>query len=130
MPDAIVYRLDPNPPDAEIGALWRAAWRAQPRPSFAPVLSRSLVHVCAYAGPRLIGFVNVATDGGVHAFLLDTTVHPDFQRRGIATELVRQATEAARARGGRWLHVDYEPHLENFYRGCGFRPTAAGLIRL
>jgi hypothetical protein len=28
------------------------------------------------------------------------------------------------------LHVDYEPHLDGFYRGCGFRPTAAGLLRL
>jgi hypothetical protein len=26
--------------------------------------------------------------------------------------------------------VDYEPHLNSFYRGCGFRPTAAGLIHL
>jgi hypothetical protein len=29
-----------------------------------------------------------------------------------------------------WLHVDFEPHLEGFYRGCGFTPTPAGLIRL
>ena len=29
-----------------------------------------------------------------------------------------------------WLHVDYEPHLDGFYRGCGFRPTAAGLAAL
>jgi GNAT superfamily N-acetyltransferase len=78
----------------------------------------------------LIGFVNVAWDGGAHAFLLDTTVHPDFRRRGIATELVRRVAEAARARGAEWLHVDFEPHLETFYRGCGFAPTAAGLLRL
>jgi hypothetical protein len=29
-----------------------------------------------------------------------------------------------------WVHVDYEPHLDEFYRGCGFRPTAAGVLRL
>jgi GNAT superfamily N-acetyltransferase len=89
-----------------------------------------LAHVGAYDGERLVGFVNVAWDGGVHAFLLDTTVHPEFQRQGIATTLVRRAAELARERGAQWLHVDYEPHLEGFYRGCGFRPTLAGLIAL
>jgi GNAT superfamily N-acetyltransferase len=94
------------------------------------VLKRSLAHVGAYDGDRLVGFVNVAWDGGVHAFLLDTTVHPDVQRQGIATSLVRRAAELAGERGAEWLHVDYEPHLESFYRGCGFRPTGAGLIAL
>lgn len=105
-------------------------WNATPPQTFAPVLSRSLAHVTAYDGTRLVGFVNVATDGGVHAFLLDTTVHPDFQHRGIGTELVRRATVAAKARGAQWLHVDYEPHLEGFYRSCGFGRTLAGLIDL
>jgi hypothetical protein len=43
---------------------------------------------------------------------------------------VRRATELARQRGALWLHVDFEPKLEAFYRQCGFRPTAAGLMRL
>jgi len=43
---------------------------------------------------------------------------------------VQRASALARDRGAAWLHVDYEPQLESFYSGCGFRPTAAGLIRL
>ena len=35
-----------------------------------------------------------------------------------------------RGSGVEWLHVDYEPHLEGFYRGCGFRHTAAGLLHV
>jgi len=125
----ISYRIDPHPEAMQLGALWQAAWGGEP-PDFSPVLARSLVHVCAYDGAVLVGYVNVATDGGIHAFLLDTTVHPDWRRQGIATELVRVATEAAGQRGAQWLHVDYEPHLEAFYAGCGFRPTRAGLIAL
>ena len=94
------------------------------------MLSRSLAYISAHYGIQLIGFVNVATDGGVHAFLLDTSVHPDFQHRGIGTELVRRAIEAAKGRGAQWLHVDYEPRLEGFYRACGFEPTLAGLVDL
>ena len=122
---------DPFPTDADLVPLWQAAWGGPPAPAYAEnVLRRSLVHIGAYSDNRLVGLVNVAWDGGVHAFLLDTSVHPDFQRQGIATALVRRATELARERGAQWLHVDYEPHLEGFYRGCGFHPTGAGLIAL
>lgn len=64
------------------------------------MLERSLTWVTAHTDAgELIGFVNVAWDGGVHAFLLDTTVHPDHGRRGVGTGLVRRAAEASRGRG-------------------------------
>jgi predicted N-acetyltransferase YhbS len=74
--------------------------------------------------------VNVAWDGGTHAFLLDTCVDPDRRHEGIGVERVRRATDAARGTGCDWLHVDCEPHLETFYARCGFSPTRAGLLRL
>lgn len=94
------------------------------------MLRHSLAYVCAYDGDRLVGFVYVAWDAGIHAFLLEPTVHPDMRRRGLGTELVRRAAAAARERGCQWLHVDYESHLDGFYKACGFKPTLAGLIRL
>jgi GNAT superfamily N-acetyltransferase len=83
------------------------------------------------AGGRLIGFVNVATDGGDHAFLIDTKTHGAYQREGIGTRIVHHAAQHARASGCEWLHVDFEADLAPFYFGaCGFRPTDAGLIHL
>jgi ribosomal protein S18 acetylase RimI-like enzyme len=91
----------------------------------------SLGWICARQGGELVGFVNVAWDGGGHAFVLDTVVAPSAQRRGIATELVAMAVEQARLAGCAWLHVDFEAHLRGFYLGaCGFAPTDAGLIAL
>ena len=116
--------------EGELLALWQAAWGQPLAAGYDQVLARSLCHITARSGGRLVGFVNVATDGGVHAFILDTTVHPEARRQGIGSALVRAATEAARAQGAHWLHVDFEPQLAGFYRGCGFRPTSAGLIDL
>jgi GNAT superfamily N-acetyltransferase len=127
---AIEYRVSPAVSNEDLNALFVASWPDHLWSDFSPVLSRSLAYICACAGDLLIGFVNVAWDGGVHAFLLDTTVHPDWRRRGIGRQLVLHAAEAARERGMHWLHVDYEPHLDGFYRRCGFWPTLAGLIRL
>ncbi|MYW09557.1 GNAT family N-acetyltransferase [Streptomyces sp. SID2563] len=91
----------------------------------------SLGWVCARRAGRLVGFVNVAWDGGVHAFVLDTMVTPDLRNTGTGTELVATAVRGARAAGCDWLHVDFEEHLRPFYfDACGFRPTDAGLIAL
>jgi GNAT superfamily N-acetyltransferase len=114
----------------DLNALFAASWPEHPWCDFHSILSHSLAYVCAYQGERLVGYVNLAWDGGIHAFVLDTTVHPGTRRRGIGTELVKRAGAVARERGIVWLHVDFEPHLREFYRRCGFRHTEAGLMRL
>lgn len=87
--------------------------------------------VARTADGTLVGFANVAWDGGDHAFLLDPKVRGSAQRRGIGTRLVEAAVAGARAAGCEWLHVDWEPHLTPFYvQACGFQPTQAGLLRL
>ncbi|MFF2011728.1 GNAT family N-acetyltransferase [Streptomyces sp. NPDC058195] len=128
--DDEVLTVRPRLTDAELNELFAASWPDHRPALFAPVLARSLAWVGARRGSRLVGFVNVVGDGGAHAFILDTTVHPDERRAGLGVRLVRAAADEARARGADWLHVDYEPHLAPFYGQCGFRPTAAGLMRL
>ncbi|MFH8368407.1 GNAT family N-acetyltransferase [Streptomyces sp. NPDC018031] len=99
-------------------------WRTQ-------VQRHSLGWVCAREDGRLVGFVNVAWDGGVHAFILDTMVAGDLRGTGVGTELVAVAARHARAADCEWLHVDFDEHLRPFYfEACGFQPTDAGLIAL
>ena len=93
-------------------------------------LNYCLGYIGAYDGENLIGYVRVAWDARDHAFLLDPTVIPSMRRQGIGTELVKRATELAQKAGCEWLHVDFDPHLKEFYRECGFRHTEAGLIQL
>ena len=95
------------------------------------VEQHSLGWVCAIDGDELVGFVNVAWDGGSHAFLLDTLVASRVRRQGVGTELVVAAVDGARAAGCEWLHVDFDDHLRPFYfDACRFVPTNAGLIAL
>lgn len=80
---------------------------------------------------QLIGFVNVAWDGGDHAFLLDTKTRRSQQRQGVGTAVVQEAIRRACEAGCEWLHVDFRDELRPFYFGaCGFRSTAGGLINL
>ncbi len=126
----VEYRVSPPVMDEALNGLFGAAWPGHSWRDFGPVLARSLAYICAYEAGRLVGFVNIAWDGGLHAFLLDTTVHPDRQRRGLGRELDQASGRGSPRRGAEWLHVDFDPHLREFYRGSGFRPTDAGLIHL
>lgn len=108
-------------PDSPAGEVVICPWASR-------LERHSLTWVGAFSSGRLVGFVHAVWDGGTHAFILDTVVHPDSRRLGIGRDLVRTVTEEAFKAGCDWVHVDYEPGLAAFYENaCGFRPTPAGL---
>jgi GNAT superfamily N-acetyltransferase len=129
----VVYQWRGSFDNTEVNALHAEAfghrvldddWRGQ-------VGGHSVGWVCARGGEQLVGFVNVAWDGGVHAFILDTVVSADARREGIGKALVAAAVAGAKEAGCEWLHVDFEDDLRAFYfDACRFEPTNAGLIRL
>jgi hypothetical protein len=97
----------------------------------AQVTRHSLGWVCAHHSQTLVGFVNVAWDGGVHAFILDTVVAEAYRHQGIAIEMLKICTNQAREARCEWLHVDFADPLRGFYFDrCGFERTNGGLIKL
>ena len=133
LPGGVVLRWREDLTDDEMVALVSASggspvpgWWDQIRPhSFGWVTAR------LRSDGLLVGFVNLVTDGGDHAFLIDTKTRGDHQRRRIGTAVVEFAVEQAKAAGCEWLHVDVEPRLRSFYLdACGFEATDAGLIHL
>jgi GNAT superfamily N-acetyltransferase len=128
----IAYRWRSNITDQELvgltdsyGGRTESGWWDRIRP-------HSLGWVTAHLDDgSLVGFVNVAWDGGDHAFLLDTKVRADLQRQRIGTELVRRAVLHAWHAECEWMHVDFEVGLAPFYlEASGFRSTPARLIHL
>lgn len=95
------------------------------------VSRHSLGWVCARSPDELVGFVNVAWDGELHAFILDTMVDSRYRRLGIATEMLEVCAREARNARCEWLHVDFVDELrELYFNSAGFTPTNAGLINL
>jgi GNAT superfamily N-acetyltransferase len=120
----------PKLSDDELNALFTASWPGHVARGFQGVLHKSLAYFAARKNGALVGFVNLAWDGGIHGFILDTTVHPDQRRAGLGLALVAKAVEAASEAGLHWLHADYVPELEAFYKKAGFKGTAAGVMPL
>ena len=99
-------------------------WRAQ-------LERHSLGWITARDHDSLVGFVNVAWDGGVHAWLQDVVVAVASRHQGIGARLVALAREEALKAGCEWLHVDFDAELSEFYfEACGFASTTAGLMHL
>jgi GNAT superfamily N-acetyltransferase len=129
----VELRARPTVDDTELSALHAAAFRGTPQlQPWAERLARhSLTWVGAYDDARLVGFANVAWDGGVHAFLLDVVVEPQRQGEGIGASLVAEAARLTAEAGCQWLHVDFVPEHAAFYLDrCGFTRTDAGVLRL
>lgn len=115
---------------ATLQSLFRVSWESGEKQGYDRVLERSFTWLTAHDGDDLVGFVNVAWDGGVHLFLLDTTVAPSHRGRGLGLELVRRTVAACRGQG-EWLHVDSDQDLmEHLYSPAGFYPVHAGTAAL
>ena len=128
--EELQYLVNSPVTSRQLNELFASSWEGHQWRDFEPVLRRNLGYICAWRADELVGFVNLAWDGGIHAFVLDTTVHPQVRRRGVGRRLVKLAVEVARERGVEWVHVDFDGHLREFYYECGFRRTEAGLLHL
>lgn len=124
------FKVNPPVTNAALNALFAQAWPQHIPANFKKLLRHSLFYVCAIHCGKLVGFVKLVSDGGVHGFVLDPTVAPAVQRRGVGRAMIDAVKQEASKRDIEWLHVDYEPRLARFYAACGFASTKAGVLRL
>jgi len=130
---SISYEWRGESADPDLDSLHAEGFGHEPKATDcqAQLTRHSLGWVCARDEGELVGFVDVAWDGGVHAFLLDALTARRAQGQGVGAALVARATERARAAGCDWLHADFEEDLSPFYlQVCGVVPVPAGLLRL
>lgn len=78
---------------------------------------------------RLIAFGYVAGTGLEHGYMEDIIVHPDYQRRGVGQQLVKELLNESIRRGLTIVTLTYSRKHKEFYEKCGFSSTAAGIWR-
>lgn len=81
----------------------------------------SLLVLGAYDGDKLAGIIRVVGDGQTIVFVQDILVYPEYQRRGIGSDLLKAVLD-------RYSHVrqielvtDNTEKTIAFYRSMGFR---------
>ena len=71
---------------------------------------------------RVVGFVNLISDGVLTAFVPWLEVLPDYQGQGIGTELMRRILAHAKAAGFYSVDLACDPELRPYYERLGLRP--------
>ncbi|MBT8214444.1 MAG: GNAT family N-acetyltransferase [Acidimicrobiia bacterium] len=76
---------------------------------------------------QVVGYITAISDGVLTAFIPQLEVVPDYQRRGIGTELVQRLLEDI----GELYAVDavIDADVEPFYRHLGMSPARAVMRR-
>ena len=92
------------------------------------VLRRLFTYFTARYEGRLVGFVDVLSDGIADAYLQDLMVHPDFQRKGVGTQLVKSAIWYLQSINIKAIQTNFNPGLEEFYKKFGFHIYQAGIL--
>ena len=74
------------------------------------------INVTAYDGEKLVGCLRILTDGYYFGTITELLVLPDYQRKGVGTELLR----LAKANTPTMLYFGSQSGAEGFYEknGC------------
>ena len=81
----------------------------------------SLVILGVYTENDLVGILRAVGDGETIIFIQDILVHPDYQRRGIGTALLKEVLSRYSHVRQIQLATDNTEKTKAFYCSCGFR---------
>ncbi|WP_217168869.1 GNAT family N-acetyltransferase [Streptomyces sp. AC512_CC834] len=113
-----VHRLD----DVDLDELSRLYLLAplgnKPPEALATVFGNSRFMCFVYAGDVLVGAGRALADGVDCAYIADVAVHPEYQGRGLGSDIIRKLLELAD--GHKKIILYAAPGTEDFYRGLGF----------
>ena len=98
---------------------WNNTYRAAPE-ELERALVNSQVVVTAYAAQRLVGLGRVVTDGVLHAMIYEMIVHPDWQGKGIGTQILRNLLDWCEQRNIRDIQLFCARGKRSFYEKNGF----------
>jgi len=116
----IRYSDDAKPPISDVLALYRSVdWSSADKPE---ALHKGLLGshslITAWDEATLVGLGNAISDGHLVVYFPHMVVHPDYQGRGIGTELMKRMM--ARYRGFHQQALIADGRAIVFYKRLGF----------
>ncbi len=89
-------------------------------------LMTSYYHIAAYEADNLIGYIDSVSNGVTDAYIQDLMVHPDYQGKGLGTELMNQMIAYLKENRIYIISVVFEESLKPFYDRFGFSSMLCG----
>ncbi|MBQ8623094.1 MAG: GNAT family N-acetyltransferase [Oscillospiraceae bacterium] len=89
-------------------------------------LMTSYYHIAAYDKDELVGYIDCVSNGVTDAYIQDLMVHPDYQGKGIGTDLMNKMIGYLKEKRIYMISVVFEERLKPFYEKFGFYNMLCG----
>ena len=78
-------------------------------------LMTSYYHIAVYENDQLIGYIDCVSNGVTDAYIQDLMVHPEYQGKGVGTELMKQMIAYLKEKRIYMISVVYEESLKHLF---------------
>lgn len=89
-------------------------------------LMTSFFHIAVYDEDQLVGYVDSVSNGVTDAYIQDLIVRPDYQGKGIGTDLMKKMIASLKEKHIYMISVIFEESLKPFYVRFGFNTMLCG----
>lgn len=126
----LIERHDKEIDTSDLNILLTAVgWGTRPEEKWREILNKSKYVCSVWSGEQLVGFGRVLEDGTM-AMFYDIAVHPEFQRRGVGSTVMKFLME--KVRSGNYCSIGLFAWQENlnsirFYEKFGFQQVHFGM---
>ena len=86
----------------------------------------SYYHIAVYEKEALIGYIDCVSNGVTDAYIQDLMVRPDYQGRGIGTDLMEKMIDYLKNKHIYMISVVFDESLKAFYKKFGFYNMLCG----
>ena len=108
---------------------WNAEYNLSPL-EFHKAVCGSYYTLSGWDSDLLVGFGRVVSDGMLHGMIYEMIVHPDYQKRGVGSRILKGLLDKCRSDGIREIQLFCAEGKEQFYLKHGFvrrSETAPGM---
>lgn len=102
-------------------------WTKHTKEIIKQVYEASNVIALVTVNGRLIGFGRAMTDGVFNAAIYDVIVHPEFQKQGIAKQIMKYLLD--KLNNVSCVHLISTTGNEDFYKKLGLKRVKTGMAR-
>jgi len=92
-------------------------------------LITSYFYITCYDGEKIIGYIDTVSNGVTDAYIQDLMVCPDYQGKGVGTELMNRTIAYLKESKIYMISVVFEEKLLPFYKHFGFNSMLCGQIQ-
>ena len=122
------YQLNPLLKVEDVAALrLKVGWDSRTE-QLERILGKTYLSAACFDNSRLVGMIDVISDGVDDALIRNLMVDPDYHREGVALKLLEMVKNQLKADRIKTVNILFEPDLKELYIKAGFRVVCGGII--